>query len=57
MKYNVLIVKGLCIGRVCIATRVSDSVSVFGNSVSVIFWEKFEFFGFFGFYDFYVKMP
>ena len=35
--------------------RVSDSVSVFGSSVSVFFWEKFEFFGFFGFYGFLFK--
>ena len=36
-------------------TRVSNSVSVFGNSVSVFSaekFEKFEFFGFFGYSDF-----
>ena len=40
------------------STRVSSSVSVFGNSVSVFFAKKkkkFDFFGFFGFYNFTYK--
>ena len=44
--------KNFAISDWCVVPRVSNSVSVFENSVLVIFEEKFEFFGFFGFYNF-----